>query len=73
MATAFELTDSDRHILSLTDDQFILHDWDNLVSIIGNSLHTVITTTTTPYIHTLYLFTLQPATTSTPSSANLPI
>ena len=47
MATAFELTDSDRHILSLTDDQFILHDWDNLVSIIGNSLHTVTTTTTT--------------------------
>lgn len=68
MATAFELTDSDRHILSLTDDQFILHDWDNLVSIIGNSLHTHIYT-----LYSVYLFTLQPATISTPSSANPPI
>lgn len=50
MNTAFDLTDSDRHILSLTDDDFILHDWDNLVSIIGISLslHTAYY-----YIHTL--------------------
>ena len=34
---AFELTESDRRILALTDDEFVLHDWDNLVSLIGNS------------------------------------
>lgn len=46
---AFELTESDRRILALTDDEFVLHDWDNLVSLIGNSLHPV----TTIHIHTL--------------------
>lgn len=32
---AFNLTETDLEILAMTDDQFILHDWENLKDIIG--------------------------------------
>jgi hypothetical protein len=32
---AFNLTDTDREVLAMTDDQFVPHDWDNLKDIIG--------------------------------------
>lgn len=53
----FHLTELDRHVLSLTDEQFKPHDWEDLKSIIGMSchdininihLHTIPTTYTTP-------------------------
>ena len=31
----FDLTDVDRDVLSQTDEEFALHDWDNLKDIIG--------------------------------------
>lgn len=34
-AAPFNLTDVDRQVLAQTDDKFILHDWDDLKSIIG--------------------------------------
>lgn len=32
---AFNLTDTDREVLAMTDEQFVPHDWDNLKDIIG--------------------------------------
>lgn len=37
ISAPFALTDSDREHLALSDDEFPLHDWDNLTSIIGTS------------------------------------
>lgn len=31
----FPLTDTDRYVLSLTDEQYIKHDWDDLKNVIG--------------------------------------
>lgn len=36
VSAPFVLTDSDQQHLALSDDEFRLHDWDNLTSIIGN-------------------------------------
>lgn len=33
--TPFHLTDVDRQILSQTDEEFVLHDWEDLKGIIG--------------------------------------
>ena len=32
---AFNLTDVDRQVLAQTDDEFILHNWEDLKAIIG--------------------------------------
>ncbi|KAF7168972.1 hypothetical protein CNMCM5623_001853 [Aspergillus felis] len=34
---AFNLTDTDREVLAMTDDQFVPHDWDNLKDIIARN------------------------------------
>lgn len=34
---AFNLTDIDRHVLAQTDEEFVLHDWEDLKAIIGMS------------------------------------
>ena len=31
----FPLTDTDRYVLSLTDEQYIKHDWNDLKNVIG--------------------------------------
>lgn len=35
MTTPFTLTESDRQILSMTDEEFVPHDWEDLSAIIG--------------------------------------
>lgn len=41
MSTAppFSLTDTDRQILSMTDDQFVPHDWEDRSVLIGMLYH----------------------------------
>lgn len=33
----FPLTDTDRYVLSLTDEQYVKHDWNDLKNVIGES------------------------------------
>lgn len=35
--TAFDLSDADRQLLAISDDDFVLHDWEDLAAIIGIS------------------------------------
>lgn len=36
-ATPFQLTELDRQLLAMKDEEFVAHDWDNLREIIGES------------------------------------
>ncbi|KAJ5467830.1 Protein of unknown function DUF3605 [Penicillium sp. IBT 31633x] len=38
---AFNLTDLDRKLLAMTDEEFVHHDWEDLKSIIGESSHSI--------------------------------
>jgi hypothetical protein len=38
MPPAFNLTDLDRQLLAMTDDEFVHHDWEDIKDIIGMSL-----------------------------------
>ncbi len=35
----FPLTDADRHVLTLTDDEYVKHDWAELKRVIGEALN----------------------------------
>lgn len=36
--TPFSLTETDRQVLAQTDDEFVLHDWEDLKNIIGTDV-----------------------------------
>lgn len=38
-STPFHLTELDRQLLAMSDEEFVAHDWDNLRDIIGESPH----------------------------------